>query len=215
MIFLDKRTALCAIIIFFFAYSKLLADSTSIANIAVNPFTYDGISEVSANTLTDAFRSHLLKTRKFQVMERTNMKQILEEQDFIESDKCDATSCGVKIGKLLGVEKIVMGNIGKVKNVYSVTVRLVSVERGSIEADESQTIKGDESLLLTVVIPSLAKKLAGLEVDDPKKASRWLMWGGTGIAIFGAGALGYSALQPKDKPLATQSKEKGSVEVTW
>lgn len=196
------------------AFSNNFIANPKAPNVAVNAFTFDGISEVSANTLTDAFRSHLLKTQKFQVMERSNMKQILEEQEFIQSDVCDAASCGVQIGKLLGVEKIVMGHIGKVNDVYSLTVRLVSVQTGRVDADESMTIKGNESLLLTEGIPNIARKLAGLKVVEKNNSKNWLLWGGLGAAaIAGAGTTAYLLTQDNSKPAA--APDNGSVKVSW
>jgi hypothetical protein len=59
------------------------------------------------------------------------MAVILKEQGFQKSG-CTSTECAVEIGRLLNVQKIVAGRVGKIGPVYSVSIRLIDVESGEI-----------------------------------------------------------------------------------
>ena len=97
--------------------------------------------------LTDRLRVELFKTKHFKVIEREMMEEILKEQGFQQSG-CSTDECMVQIGKLIGVEKILGGNISKVGNIYSVSSRIVNVETGEIEKTEVYDHAGEIGQLL-------------------------------------------------------------------
>jgi curli biogenesis system outer membrane secretion channel CsgG len=68
-----------------------------------------GVTENEALSLTDALRSELGKSGKYQVMERSQMDDILKEQGFQQSGACDEASCAIEIGKILAVNFIGVG----------------------------------------------------------------------------------------------------------
>ncbi len=93
-------------------------------------------------TLTNRFRTILVKTNVYDVLERQKMGDILKEQDFTLSDACNSAECAVQVGQLLGVEYMIAGDIGKLGNTYSVDLRLISVTSGKILQTESQDHDG-------------------------------------------------------------------------
>lgn len=60
--------------------------------------------------ISDEFVTELLKTNKFRLIEREQIDKVIEEQDFGESGRVDAGSAA-KIGKILGVQFLVMGRV--------------------------------------------------------------------------------------------------------
>lgn len=54
--------------------------------------------------------TELLKTNKFRLIEREQIDKVIEEQDFGESGRVD-TKSAAKIGKILGVQFLVMGRV--------------------------------------------------------------------------------------------------------
>ena len=54
---------------------------------------------------------------------------MLEEHKFQHSGCIDAT-CAVDIGKIVGVQHIVVGTISKIGNTYSVDSRMIDIESG-------------------------------------------------------------------------------------
>ena len=117
-------------------------------NIAVMDFNGNNISDGEVRALTDRLRAELFKTKHFKVIEREMMQEVLKEQGFQQSG-CTTDKCMVRIGRLVGVEKIIGGSISKVGNVYSVSSRIVNVETGEIEKSEIYDHMGDIGQLLT------------------------------------------------------------------
>lgn len=120
----------------------------TLTNIAVVDFNGNNILDGEVKALTDRLRVELFKTKHFKVIEREMMQEVMKEQGFQQSG-CTTDECMVQIGKLIGVEKIIGGNISKVGNIYSVTSRIVSVETGEIEKTEIFDHTGDIGQLLT------------------------------------------------------------------
>jgi len=96
-----------------------------------------GISRDENYLLSDKVRESFLRTGRFTVVERNRMQQILREQAFQGMD-CTQSSCAVEMGRILNVQKMALGKIGKMGDTYYVTLSLVNVETGEIEASASE-----------------------------------------------------------------------------
>ncbi len=139
--------------------------------------------EVSA--LTNKFRSSLAQTKKFTLLERSEMETILKEQDFSMSDLCNTEDCAVQVGQLLAAEKMITGDLGKVGETYTVTVRILDVSTGKVEGTASEEYSGaTEGLIKTFDL--LAQKLTG--IYQPKSKT-WLWVTAAILAGGGASAL--------------------------
>ncbi len=119
-------------------------------SIAVLPLEENGISPSEAMVLTDELRSVLVQSENYIVVERSNMESILQEQGF-QLSGCTSTECAVEAGKLLGVEKMVTGSIGKIGELFNINVRLFDVETGQIKNTVSQKHEGSVEDLLDVI----------------------------------------------------------------
>ena len=128
---------------------------------AVLDFEARGINEREAKTLTDRFSSALGKTNKVILVQRTMMKEILEEQGFQQSG-CTSDECAVEVGALLGCQYMISGAIGQIGNSYTIDVKNVSVESGATENSQSSTYAGPKDGLI-VEIEILAWLLMNLE----------------------------------------------------
>lgn len=126
--------------------------------IAVIDFDGRGISADEVATLTDRFRDELIKTNQFIVIERGKMEEVLKEQGFQQS-MCTSDECVVEVGQLIGVQQMVGGNIGKVGNVYSVSVRIIDVKAGEIINVTTFDHTGDIGGLLTVGMRNTVQQL--------------------------------------------------------
>src|SRR5512146_1073202 len=65
--------------------------------------------------MSDLLVKHLVKDGTYSVIERRALDKILAEQNFSNSDRANPTSAA-KIGKLLGVDAIVLGSITQFGN---------------------------------------------------------------------------------------------------
>lgn len=157
--------------------------------VAVNNLKATGVTENEALSLTDALRSELGKSGKYQVMERSQMNDILKEQGFQQSGACDEASCAIEIGKMLAVNYMVMGNIGMVGKTYTLSVRFVEVGTGKILKDYTEYHKGSTDDLLTSVIPMLAQKIAGTYQPKKNHAALWVAGGVVVAAVIAVPAI--------------------------
>jgi hypothetical protein len=78
------------------------------------------------------------------------MESILQEQGF-QLSGCTSTECAVEAGKLLGVEKMVTGSVGKIGDLYNINIRLFDVGTGQIENTVSHKHEGSVEDLLDVI----------------------------------------------------------------
>ena len=129
--------------------------------IAVLDFgTSSGLSEMEAVTLTNRLRSMLVKTNSFVVLERGIMDEILTEQGFQQTG-CTTTECAVEVGKMLNVQKMVSGTIGKIGSTWTMDISLIDIETSHIEKSFFQDYKGEIDGLLDEM-ESVAVQIAGI-----------------------------------------------------
>lgn len=165
-------------------YSQQPSEKKKKETIAVLDFKVtEGLNKGESSTLTNKFRSALSKTQAYDVLERSEMETILKEQDMSMSDMCDAAECAVQVGKLLVANKMVVGEVGKIGQTYSLTVRIIDVSSGKVEISENQSYKGAVEGLLEV-FDVLAQKITGTY----KKKSYALYYVGGALVAGGAAA---------------------------
>jgi TolB-like protein len=215
-------------------------DNPKKITVAVNDFEGRGMPIEESSTLTDAFRSYLVNTQRFRVMERGQMEEIMKEQGFQASGACTDQACIVEMGQLLGVENIIAGSVGKVGGTYSLNVRLISVRTGEIVRTVNKFHKGEIDGLLTEVLPQVVADLTDQGRSAPRpmnsvvkrnvpeeggdeKAEGEKKKGGAGkvILLIGLGAVvvgGGAAAAVLVPPMLKEEEEEtatGVVEVTW
>ena len=117
------------LVLFFLFNSFVFAQDKQ--RIAVMDLDAEGLSGSEARIISARLRSDLFNTGRFVVFERNKMEDILKEQGF-QLSGCTSTDCIVEIGKLIGVKKIVSGNVGKIGNLITINIRLIDVESGEV-----------------------------------------------------------------------------------
>ena len=152
-----------------------------VIRIGVIDLTSENVNTGELRILSDRLRAELFSTGEFTVLERERMDLILREQGFQQSG-CVAYECVVEIGQLLGMEKIVAGNVGKVGNVYTLSLRMVDVETGALERTALRDCECALQDILTSIIGQVAAELAGISWPAPTTFARPLERDeGTGI----------------------------------
>ena len=139
---------------------------SQLINMAVIDLEGKGISQLEASTLTDRLRTSLVQTGKVDVLERAMMEDIFKEEEFILSG-CVRTECAVEVGKILGVQQIVSGSIGKIGRTFTIDARIIDVESSKIMKVSSRDYTGDVDGLLDI-IREIAFDLVGGEDEGPE-----------------------------------------------
>lgn len=137
-----------------------LAFADSKTSIAVADLEARGMTKDDGGIISDRLREELLNTGVFRVMERSVMDQILKEQSFQQTGVCTGSDCQVQVGRMLGVDRLVIGSVGKLGTLYTLSIRMLNVETGEIEQSFSQDHQGAIEDLVRGPIRSVAAKLA-------------------------------------------------------
>jgi TolB-like protein len=148
-----------------------------------------GVTSNEASTLTDRLRTELVRLGTFTVLERGQMNEILDEQGFSASG-CTSSECAIEAGRLLGVQMMIAGDVGKVGNILTIDVRLFDVGSGKITKAIQEDHEGDVSGLLKVM-KRIARKAAGLKEEEEKSGGFPWLWVGLGVVALGGGAAAF------------------------
>ena len=116
------------------------------ANVGVSQQDVDGISAIFITYFQPA---------GYTMVERTQIDKVIDEQGFQRSKLTENQM--VKIGRILNVSKIVVGDVNVVMGQYNVDVRVINVESGTIAATEGATFTGSS---YRTSMQSIAQKLA-------------------------------------------------------
>jgi TolB-like protein len=117
------------------------------------------ISENEAATLSDHLRGQLVNLGTFIVLDRNKMEEVLREQGFQQSG-CTLTECAVRVGRVLNVQKMVAGSIGKLNKTYAINILMIDVESGRIEKSFNRNYGGEIDGLLEI-LQDIALEMAG------------------------------------------------------
>ncbi|MFH1958467.1 MAG: CsgG/HfaB family protein [bacterium] len=93
----------------------------------------------AAIAISDFMRTALVKTEKFKVAERRTINKVLAKHGF-RKKVCATKECAIQIGKLLNVQKAVIGSYGKYRDMHSITADIVDIKTGKIIRSEKVTL---------------------------------------------------------------------------
>jgi hypothetical protein len=158
-----KLIPLFILFINFSTYSEKLT-------VAVSDLKAEGVEQSTAKIISERLRSELLNTGVFRVMERAEMASILKEQGFQKTGACDEQSCAVEMGKLLGVARMAAGTIGKIDQLYTISLRLIDVTTGEVLLSVSEDCYCTVEELLSGSTRSVAAKFRQGVAGDIKQA---------------------------------------------
>src|SRR3989339_914858 len=114
---------------------------TSRKNIAVIEFEGKNVLSNEASIVSDSLRTAFVKSGNYNVIDKSNMDEILLEQKFQQSS-CTDISCAVKIGRILNVKKMVLGTLSKINDDYQISAKMVDVETGRIDISDDIDFSG-------------------------------------------------------------------------
>ena len=142
--------------LFFLCLICLLAMSAMAQRAAVMEFKAGvGISQADVDGISGIFTTYF-RPAGYTMIERTQIDRIIDEQKLQRSSLTESQM--VRVGQLLNLSKIVIGDVNVVMGQYNVDVRVINVESGTIAATEGATFAGSS---YREVMKNLAQKLAG------------------------------------------------------
>ena len=165
-------------------YCLLLAGTSFAQKIAVMDLSPLGpVPTQDITVLSERFRSQLVQTQKFEVMERNELEALDQELALQLSDGFDEQAVA-EAGRKQGAEFVVLGYIGKLQATYTIDVRMINCTTGRIDNSYSETYKGDIDGLI-VLMEKLAKRMAGIK----EKSNLWMYLTGGGVVTIATVAI--------------------------
>jgi len=158
------RSGLCVALLFSSVLSAEVKP-TRLPRIAILELT-SGSPQVGSgdlSALSSRLETEFQKTERFQVLERRNVAAILREQGFQQSGAC-GSDCQVQVGQMLGVERIVVGEVTKVDKLLTLNLKMVDVGTGANVRSHALDIKGGMDALLRGGAWEMAQIFSGKKV---------------------------------------------------
>jgi TolB-like protein len=155
-----------------FGVNSIIGNTRKImpANIAIIDFEGIGVSIKEARILTQRLASEIISLNVYQLFERSKVDQLLKEQKFQHSGCVDAV-CAVEIGKLVGVQHMVIGTVSKIGNTYSVDSRIIDVESGKSFISAKYSTQNSIHDVITNGMESISYQLCNMGAPKPAKPS--------------------------------------------
>ena len=130
-----------------------------IISIAIFPFDTSGYKGFDAGpnlgeNAADQYAVELLRIG-YNVIERTRINKVLKEQKIQMTGVVDPNDI-VKVGKILGIQGMVVGTIAGKPNAWGLTMRMISVESGMVVWSANSNLRPVKP---NVLINALYKKL--------------------------------------------------------
>jgi len=165
-------------------------------HVAILDFEGRGIPKTEAATLTDRFRNEIVNKGLFTILSRGNMQDVLTEIGFQESG-CTSIECAVEAGKVLNVDKMIAGSIGKIGNTYTIDISFLDVGTSRVEWSSVKDFRGEKDRLLET-LKIIANDLSSnfLKKDEVGSNLWWWIAGGSAVVV---GTTLYFMFQPEDK----------------
>ena len=138
------------------------------AGVGVNADQVEGLSDMLINTMYES--------GKFNIVERSQINQVLKEWDFQASELTNEQL--VQVGRILGVESVLIGTVnflaehknldGSMTGEYNVDVRAVDVESGEVvtTAGAAKSSGSTYRAMMEKIALQLAKNLTGEKTEE-------------------------------------------------
>ena len=138
-----KKIIILICVTFISLTSACILQADEKANVAVLDFSAKNVSKDDADILADFFRSELIKTGKFNVLDRSRIQKIADEQRLQTSGMTDIKTV-VKIGKLANAQYVFVGAYSKLDTLFLLNIEMVNIQTGKIEKSDSKSVENPQ-----------------------------------------------------------------------
>lgn len=121
-----------------------------IAKIAVLSFRDTASNGHSyGDVLSEMITTAFIKSKYFELIERSQIQKVLEEQQFSVSGSVDSDTA-IELGRILGVDYLVVGSVARLGTLFEIDVRFIETRSGKGLLAESASCRGEEGLRPTL-----------------------------------------------------------------
>ena len=143
------------ILVLLFLIASLFAQND---RIAVLELKSENITEPEVKAITERMRTSLVKYDFLKVMERSKIKDLLQEQSY-QYQAYFSEEEAVKAGRMVGANYILAGSVQELESGYYVSARLIEVETTTTIAQQDLMVHNKNFSSILQRIPELADKI--------------------------------------------------------
>ncbi len=139
-------------------------------SIAVFDLTNNGLKDSDVRVLTERLQSEMVKVGGYTLVERKKIDEVFKEQKFQLSGCVE--ECLIEVGKIAGANQVLLGSVGKIGLVYTVSARLVDANSGELISSSDYDSRNDKEELLTSGMTLIARDLLGVDIPKTVKENK-------------------------------------------
>ena len=158
---LRRALLLCAVCI--------SSSRAQLPTIAITPLEPSGVSLSEAKIITNRLNSELFQIGRFTIVEQARVYNLLNEKGYRQPEDCTTTECVTEIGRLLKVQYMIAGNVGRIGQTFVLDTRTVEVTSGHIVQTTTNNFVGQIDDMLGIV-KETAMRLSKIEIDEAVKS---------------------------------------------
>ena len=143
------------ILVLLFLIASLFAQND---RIAVLELKSENITEPEVKAITERMRTSLVKYDFLKVMERSKIKDLLQEQSY-QYQAYFSEEEAVQAGRMVGANYILAGSVQELESGYYVSARLIEVETTTTIAQQDLMVNNKNFSSILQRIPELADKI--------------------------------------------------------
>jgi TolB-like protein len=181
----QKFIQICCVVLAFFA----LSFANEPLQVGVRDFSSETGDSALSRQFAAALTNVLVKSGKIRILERERMETILSEQTFQQSGACNSETCQVEVGRLLGVDDLIVGSLARIDGKIAVNARLLSMRTGEIKANAYLVHDGSSADLVEYRVQDVAHQLF-TEIPASKYHSSKKYYVSLGLGILSLAVLG-------------------------
>ena len=169
---MNGRKALLVIlyVLLFLLVLTPVLHAQKVYTLAVMDLNAYGISELLVKNLSNEIRFRIADLTKrqeykridgvdyYNIVERTEIDKILDEFE-LDFSGCVSDSCAIEFGKMLQMDRMVVGSVGLVGKTYTVSLRLIDIVSTKTLEIANRNYQGEIDDVLTEVVPLVVRDM--------------------------------------------------------
>ena len=93
--------------------------------------TAQGVEDSDARTVSTLLQTAIINCNLFRVVEREQLERILREKA-LDLALCGDSECAAMLGHMLNSNKVIIGSIGKLADIFHINIRAVNTATGEV-----------------------------------------------------------------------------------
>jgi TolB-like protein len=144
--------------------------AAALAKIAVLNLTATGVEPTLTDNLSEVLINEVSALGRYQVIGKSDISAMLGFEAQKQLLSCEQDACVAEIGGALGVEKVVVGNVGKLDDVYLLNLKLIDMTSAQVQARASEEVEGKSKELIAAIHRAVDKLFSKIPGPAPAPA---------------------------------------------